>query len=159
MKRNILRIAMALLAFASSMSSFAQSVPYVNVDLKDGSEVQFQLADKPEFTITEDKFVITAGTEVTEYAFADVAGYHFTDQETAIGSVQKGSFVIRFVDNENVIIQGNDAFSAQLYDAAGRLLDRKSVSSGEVSLSLAGQTAGVYVVKVSNGQNYKFLKK
>lgn len=158
--KNIIRAALGLvMALGSFSSAQAQEFVYVNIDFKDATEIQFQLADKPELTFAGDKFVITAGTEVAEYDYATVAGYHFTNVATAIDNVAKGSLVVRFADNENVVVEGNEAFTASLYDTAGRQLDRKASTGGTATLSLAGQTAGIYVVKLSDGKSFKFLKK
>lgn len=155
-KRLALCVAMTVAATVGAMAQ--DSFTYVNIDFKDESMVQFQLADKPELTFANDKLNVTAGTEVASYDYATVAGYHFTSEATAIQSVAKGSLVVRFTDNENIVIEGNDAFTASLYDTTGRLLDSRS-ATGTATLSLAGQTTGVYVVKLSDGKSFKFLKK
>lgn len=157
---KIKRLALMLaLTVASTISAMAQDTyTYVNIDFKDESVVQFQLADKPELTFADDKLNVTAGTEVASYDYATVAGYHFTNEPTAIDQAVKGSLVVRFTDNEHIVIEGNDAFTAVLYDTAGHLIDSRR-AAGSATLSLAGQSAGVYVVKVSDGKSFKFLKK
>lgn len=159
-----LRIVMCMLvALCASVCGFAQdestTQKYLVVDFKDERTVEFELADKPVLTFADSKFTVTEGTEVTSYDFDTVVGYHFTSTPTDIGTATKGSLSVRFTDNETIVIEGNEAFSASVYDTAGRAIDSQSTAGGSVSLSLAGQPQGVYVVKVSDGKSFKLLKK
>lgn len=164
MMSKILRMAVCLFVAAfASVQGFAQSETqtqkYLVIDLADETTQQFELAGGPVLTFGDGNFVLTAGTVVNTWKLSEVAGYHFSSQATDISSVAKGSLGIHFTDNETIVVEGNEAFSASLFDTAGRTIDRKSSNGGSVSLSLAGQPAGVYIVKMSDGKSFKFLKK
>lgn len=133
---------------------------YLVVDFTDSTHVEFVLSQKPEIRFPNGTFVVEQGTEVATYQQSSVAGYHFSRVSLAIEKPAKNTVSVQFTDNENVIVRGIDNGVVSLFDTAGRNISRsKGNASGQATVSLAGAPAGIYVVKLPNGQQFKFLKK
>lgn len=128
-------------------------------DFYDGTQTEFMLSEKPSVIFEEGKVSVEAGTTITSYDMARVSGYHFSDIPTVIKGSEKKTLSLHFTDNANITIDGTTAKSASLYDMSGKLLTTQGVKGGSITLSVADAAKGVYIVKLSDGQSFKLLKK
>ncbi len=128
-------------------------------DFYDGTQMEFMLSEKPSVVFEEGKVSVEAGTTVTSYDMARVTGYHFSAVPMAIKGSKKKGLSLRFTDNANITIEGVTAKSASLYDTSGKLLTTQGVKGNSVTLSVADMARGVYIIKLSDGQSFKLLKK
>lgn len=162
-RERFVALACALFALAAPLhaeETAGTPYDYLVVDFIDSTHVEFVLSEKPEISFPNGTFVVTQGTEVATYQQANVAGYHFTRVPLAVEKPAKNTVSVQFTDNENVIVRGIDEGAISLYDTAGRRIgSSKCSASGQAMVSLAGAPAGIYVVKLPNGQQFKFLKK
>ncbi len=162
MKKMQLRIFAFLLAacgHAALGNASEKDFECLVFDFRDGTQTEFMLSSKPCLTFGDSKVNVEAGTTVASYDISLVAGYHFSQVATAIGKAEKKPLSLHFTDNDNITVGGTTAKSASLYDTGGRLLSTQAVVDGSVTLSVAGMTGGVYIVKLSDGQSFKLLKK
>lgn len=159
MHLSILALLLAVCGHAAPDNAGGQKLQSLVFDFRDGTQKEFLLADKPCLTFGEGKVNVEAGTTVASYDIASVAGYHFSDVLTAIDNTRKEQLRLRFTDNSSITVDGTAAKSASLYDTGGKQVAVQRVTDGRVTFSVAGLTGGVYIVKLSDGQSFKLLKK
>ncbi len=156
---SVLALLLAVCGHAAPGNAGGQKLQSLVFDFRDGTQTEFLLADKPCLTFGEGKVSVEAGTTVASYDIARVAGYHFSDVLTAIDNTREKQLRLRFTDNSSITVDGTEAGSASLYDLGGKLVAAQKVADGRVTFSVAGLTGGVYIVKLSDGQSFKLLKK
>ena len=156
---SVLALLLAVCDYAAPGNAGGQKLQCLVFDFRDGTQTEFWLADKPCLTFGEGKVGVEAGTTVASYDIALVAGYHFSNVPSAIDNAKKKQLSLRFTDNSSITVDGTEAGSASLYDLGGKLVAAQKVAGGRVTFSVAGLTGGVYIVKLSDGQSFKLLKK
>lgn len=160
-KAAILSLLMGLI-FSMSMSAADSEalVTRLTISKLDGTEIHYALADKPTVMFSEGNIVITNGVEVASYPKSEIADFHFTTGTMdAIESVDADDMMVRFVDNNNVVISGPGITSATAYDLQGIAVAHAKATNGTVTLDLSDKAAGIYLVSVPNHPTMKFLKK
>lgn len=160
-KAAILSLLMGLI-FSMSMSAADSEalVTRLTISKLDGTEIHYALADKPTVTFSEGNIVITNGVEVASYPKAEIADFHFTTGTMgAIESVDADDMMVRFVDNNHIVISGPGITSATAYDLQGTAVAHAKATNGTVTLDLSDKAAGIYLVSVPNHPTMKFLKK
>ena len=128
---------------------------------KSGEKVYIDLTEEPETTFENGQLVIKT-TKTTVYCHLEnVLRYTYEGVMTAINTPKHRP-------GEVVFQQGSDQMSfdgladgtrVDVYSIDGKLLQTQTTRSNESTVvSLAGQPAGTYLVKVGNA-TYKFLKR
>lgn len=161
MKRKCLGSVLALAALAFPLWSHAANNHYTHLvfDFKDGRQTSFLLAEKPNVDFAPGKMTVSAGTEIAVYDPAEVDNYHFSDIPTDISMPAGSGMLIAFTDNNHIEISGTEATQLAVYDASGKQTSSQCIEGGHATVDLSGKTTGVYIIKLSDGQNFKFLKK
>ena len=80
---------------------------------------------------------------------------------TSIGEVPVADAgIIVMVSSESLVVSGlKSSADAYLFDLSGVLMmSSRSVDNGD-SIDISALQAGVYVVELSNGQSFKFMKR
>ena len=133
--------------------------------LRDGQVHGFDIGEKPEVTLGEKVFSLSADGNRVDYVAADVV--RFTLQDAAVSDPEtsvvqpwaKPTARPRFSDGALTIDGGQPNTPVRVYDSAGHLVLRQSTDShGNLHLPLAPLRAGVYII--STGQTtFKIQKR
>ena len=128
------------------------------VELRDGSTVNFLLADKPKITFTAQLMSIVSETFSMDFDRSNVKMYRFvcddfsTSVETPVESKAK-------VENNTLLLSGvNDGTAIVIYNANGMVVKQAAAVDGNCSVSLDGLATGAYIVTFNN-TTFKFLKR
>lgn len=162
MYNKLLRFIMGLaIYFGSTSGVFAENTVYSQLvfDFKNGEQAAFLLAEKPTLDFKAGTVTINSGTNIVTYDCSLIDNYHFIQQPTGVVNTPKDVFILQFYDNENLTIKGTKATEVTIFSVEGRKVATKRVSNGEATLCLSGNANGVYIIKLSNGQNFKIYKK
>jgi len=155
MKKNVLRsVAVSVALLLSLSSARAEDVKTCLVVYgQDDAKVTYALDSKPVLSYDADALVVTATDVEARHPLSDIARMTFEDVDMA-NAIHDAAATNRLIcaTREGVEIYGFAAGSAvRIYDASGRAVRTARVGSdGSLSLSFAGQAAGVYIVKVEN---------
>ena len=155
-------LAVVALIAAVSLPSLAEEKTMLVVILQGGQQQSYVLADRPKVTFDATNLYITNAAVEDSYEMSKVVKFVFEKGDaTGIAPVVAGENRITFVDGENVVLEGlTPATGVSLFDISGHLLGKTSAdATGSASVSLSGQSAGVYIVGVAGGKSYKILKR
>lgn len=138
-------------AFAASAKS------YVVLELQNGSFFSFQLADKPEFTFTDDEMVINGNAETT-YVIDEVKNFRFSDSELT-GAPTQSSEEVRVVslDQNTLQILGANGAPLRLLKSNGTLILSMSAVTDGSTIELPREK-GIYIITVGK-QSIKVIRK
>ena len=128
---------------------------------KDGTKSYYDLHEEPVTTFENGQLVLTTSKTTAYFKLSEIVRYTFEGAYDEIGKAKVRA-------GETVYRQGKDAMSfeglpkgtvVELYTADGRQLSSQK-TSGDTSteVSLVGQPAGTYYVKIGDSQ-YKFEKR
>lgn len=167
MKKILFTICVALLGMAFGFGASAQEaiepVTVVKVNTKDGGITRFRLPSKPVVTVSGDKLVVTADElESLELYRSEVSHIDFEQDWTGALDSSKldvNDFTFSYVDNATVMMAGPALTRADLFDVAGHKLATAVTDDGNLTLSLAGLPAGVYIVAPDCHKAVKIVKK
>ncbi len=138
-------------AFAANAKS------YVVLELQNGSLFSFQLADKPEFTFTDDEMVINGNAETT-YVIDEVKNFRFSDSELT-GAPTQSSEEVRVVslDQNTLQILGANGAPLRLMKSNGTLILSMSAVTDGSTIELPREK-GIYIITVGK-QSIKVIRK
>lgn len=159
MKRKLLTT--LLMLFVAIATQAEDTTQRLVVWQKSGEKVYIDLTEEPETTFENGQLVIKT-TKTTVYCHLEnVLRYTYEGAMTAINTPKHRP-------GEVVFQQGSDQMSfdgladgtrVDVYSLDGKLLQTQTTRSNESTVvSLAGQPAGTYLVKVGDA-TYKFLKR
>lgn len=139
----------------------ASEIVSLIVELNDDTRNVYELSDKPVVTFEGDSICVASSVVSAKYLRTDVKDFHFGDAtSTAIGVANNAhDIVLRYVDNENVILTGDGLTTVALYSAGGKLLAHYRANGNSVNINLGGQASGVYLIQVPGHITYKVIKK
>lgn len=107
----------------------------------------YVLADRPAVTFAGAEFTIKSSDAETTYPRADVKDFTFIADTTGVAEIE-GVTVYSYRSN---------VFSCPGHDIEVYTLSGEKIASASESLSLAGLSAGMYIVRAAN-QSIKIIK-
>lgn len=159
--KSLLMTVSLFLGLFSEINAVSRSV---RVDLKDGTSEIFELSAETSINHSYSKekkafMLMIENNEVqTEYSINDVVVAEFVENETNLQQVkaQEGSFHLRYVDGETICVTG--AKQVKVFDMGGKCVE--TVASGHcMTVSLADQPVGIYLVNIDNKRTIKIVKR
>lgn len=149
-----------VVSLALSLGSWAvQADPtHVTIEQKDGSKMNFLLAEKPVFTFDNGNLV-AKGDSTTSFAFNNVENVYFSSPWANLEVVAANELRIEHLDGTAIKIQNANAeASVSLWDAYGKIfLSTKTDSEGTAVVALP-QSKGVFILYVAD-KSFKIIRK
>ena len=143
-----------LLLFVVATAS-AQSA--LVVELRDGSNTTFLLAENPRVTFAGEQLSIVSSSATMEFNRSDVKNWHFVDTPSSVENITAESKAK--LEGNALLISGiTDDTAIVLYSVDGVAVKHSAVTGGTCTISLDDIQAGIYIVKFNN-TTFKFLKK
>ena len=150
-----LRLFLLFMLFFATATAFAQST--LVVELRDGSNATFQLAEKPRVTFVGEQLNIVSSSASMEINRSDVKNWHFESATTSVDDITVEAKAT--LDGNTLIISGiTENTAITLYTVSGAVVKRSTANDGICTIPLDGLTAGVYFVTYNN-TTFKFFKK
>ncbi|MBQ2127162.1 MAG: T9SS type A sorting domain-containing protein [Bacteroidaceae bacterium] len=150
-----LRLFLSFMLFFATATAFAQST--LVVELRDGSNATFQLAEKPRVTFVGEQLNIVSSSASMEINRSDVKNWHFESATTSVDDITVEAKAT--LDGNTLIISGiTENTAITLYTVSGAVVKRSTANDGICTIPLDGITAGVYFVTY-NSTTFKFFKK
>lgn len=153
MKRYLFLFGIVLMA----VSAFSNNT--LTIHQKDGTQVNFGLADMPVISYTDSDLVIKSSQTEVLYPLALIAKFTFTDVEDGVISIEASSSQL-VLDDYMVRISGaKPEITVSVIGADGKTLaTHKTDAEGDITFSIAELPEGVYIIK-SEEITCKVLKK
>ena len=161
MKRFFFMLVCLLFMGGTSALAASDDQPMLKVDLADGSQLEFPLAECPQllwegnyvyFTTKGAQPVAVEKSSFRGFAFSGTSGIHSvpTTKERVVYDKQ-GIVRIEGVDNPSAI---------GVYDATGRQVGSNCVtaSQGSAVVNLSMMPSGVYVIRVNSQSSFKIVR-
>ena len=143
-----------LLLFVVAAAS-AQSA--LVVELRDGSNATFLLAENPRMTFAGEQLSIVSSSATMEFNRRDVKNWHFADTPSSVENITAESKAK--LEGGALLISGiTDDTAIALYSVDGVAVKHSAVIGGTCTISLDDIPAGIYIVKFNN-TTFKFRKK
>ena len=143
-----------LLLFVVATAS-AQSA--LVVELRDGSNATFLLAESPRVTFAGEQLSIVSSSATMEFNCRNVKNWHFVDTPSSVENIAAEAKVK--LEGGALLISGiTDDTAIALYSVDGVAVKHSAVIGGTCTISLDDIQAGIYIVKFNN-TTFKFLKK
>ena len=157
--RKILFVMMALVL--PMVASADDETQRLVVWFTNGTKVTHELTDEPETRFNNGMLMLATKKVSISYPIAQVLRYTYEGKTPLVNvpSVKPGE--IRFSQGtDEMRFEGLSAGTVlELYSPDGKLLRSQTAASGQPAVvSVKGQPAGLYIVKVGDA-SYKFLKK
>ena len=150
-----LRLFLLFMLFFATATAFAQST--LVVELRDGSNATFQLAEKPRVTFAGEQLNIVSSSASMEINRSDVKNWYFESATTSVDDMAVEAKAT--LDGNTLIISGiTEDTAITLYTVSGAVVKRSTANDGICTIPLDGLTAGVYFVTYNN-TTFKFFKK
>ena len=150
-----LKLLLSFMLFFATATAFAQST--LVVELRDGSNATFQLAEKPRVTFVGEQFNIVSSSASMEINRSDVKNWHFESATTSVDDITVEAKAT--LDGNTLIISGiTENTAITLYTVSGAVVKRSTATNGICTIPLDGLTAGIYFVTYNN-TTFKFFKK
>ena len=159
MKRTIISV-IASLAFLPSLMA-ADKASEVVVHLRDGSYRTYVKEDLRCIDMDGDDVVVKWGEDKADrYARTQVARINFKGDTTITSVAEIDDTVVVKVADGLLMVNGlQSSAEAYIFDLSGALMmSSRWVANGE-AIDISHLDAGVYVVELSNGQSFKFMKR
>ena len=157
-----MRKRLLLLSFltATAVGMYADQFEILVVKLKNGTETEFFLKDKPQVRFEGTDLKVTSSLGDTSFALADVLRFTYTKREgTGIDEIIDNKKGIGIQDGVLVISQLEAGTNVSIYSLDGKLLRQSNAQhAGTFRLSLSELPSGIYLVKIDN-VTYKITKR
>lgn len=167
MYRSLKRIITpAILLLTSIFAQASEPESTLILNLKDGTQEYFFLADKPVIYFENSMLKFRTSDfsadldEVVKFYFEDVDREVYEKAVSINGLKGEKKLAFTFLDGKNVKVQGiNSANQIKVYSVDGRLVNASIISvEGGLNVCLDAQPAGVYVIRTNN-QTFKITKR
>ena len=159
MKKLLLSVAVFLCSATSLWAT--ESSGDIVVHFRDGSYRLYVFSDVRCVDIDGADVVVKWGEDKADrYARTQVARINFKG-DTTISSVTEieNTPVVKVVDGLLMVNGLESSAEAYIFDLSGTLMmSSRKVANGE-TIDISYLNAGVYVVELSNGQSFKFMKR
>ncbi|MBO7068957.1 MAG: T9SS type A sorting domain-containing protein [Bacteroidaceae bacterium] len=161
MNRTLRKVMLLLLLLTgSTLSSTAESVNALIVQLKNGTKTTFFLNQKPEVLFRGTNLKVVSESSQTTYALSDILRFTYEtydDEDRIIGAV-KDPTDISFKNGVLVISQLREGAAVSVYTTDGKLLKHLTAQNrGTYRLNLSTLPQGVYLIKADD-ITYKITK-
>lgn len=148
--------------FATMTTMVAQEKPaQLVVWLRGGQKVYHNLADKPETRFSAGYLMLSTDKVSISYPLTDVLRYTFEGNIPVVSVPEIKPGEMRFQQGtDEMRFEGLAAGTAlEVYSSDGKHLHTQKAVQGQTAVvSLKGQPAGLYIVKIGNA-SYKFMKR
>ena len=162
LKTKFFLLAMTLISLGSMAAT-----PGVTLLFSNGQKASFAFASEPVFEVKDDGLVVSSSNAVAvSYHFSDVQRFYFEDDIEGTDISQMGDDAS---DNHPVFNYAIGVVSVSGLSAGERITvvtingsivtTAKADNTGDASINLCNEPAGVYVVSTGNGVSFKLLKK
>ena len=159
MKAKLILI-MSLFATMTTVMAQSESARLV-VWLRGGQKVYHDLADKPETRFNAGYLMLTTDKVSISYPLTDVLRYTFEGNIPVVSVPEIKPGELRFQQGSDEMRFDGLAAGTMLhvYSSDGKLIRSQKAATGQTAvISLKGQPAGLYMVKVGDA-TYKFMKR
>ena len=160
MRKTLLSLLLAFIAIAVQANDEYSTLV---IETMEGTKFEISLQKKPKVQLTDDKFIITCGKEITGYTYGEMRKFFFKLSGNLEVKPSADDRIIRvtFVDNTTVTISGIDNPEViRLYTLDGSpAKPRVEVNDAIVTVSLSTLDAGIYILNIDNKQTFKLLKR
>ena len=160
MRKTLLSLLLAFIAIAVQANDEYSTLV---IETMEGTKFEISLQKKPKVQLTDDKFIITCGKEITGYTYGEIRKFFFKLSGNLEVNPSADDRIIRvtFVDNTTVTISGIDNPEViRLYTLDGSpAKPRVEVNDAIVTVSLSTLDAGIYILNIDNKQTFKLLKR
>ena len=158
--KKIILLLMALVLLPT-MARAADTTQQLVVWLKNGQKIRHDLADKPETRFNAGYLMLTTSKVSVSYPLTDVLRYTFEGNIPVVSVQDIKPGEIRFRQStDEMCFDGLAAGTVlEVYSSDGKLLRTQKAAKGKTAVvSLKGQPAGLYMVKIGDA-TYKFVKR
>jgi hypothetical protein len=150
-----------LILGGTSASAASSEQPMVRVNLADGSQLEFSLAERPQLLWEGDYvYFTTKGAQPVAVEKSNFRGFSFSGASGIHSLTETKERVV--YDKQGIIrIEGVDLVSAvSVYDASGRQVNQSCVSAsqGNAIVNLSMMPSGVYVIKLNKKSSFKIVR-
>ena len=160
MRKTLLSLLLAFIAIAVQANDEYSTLV---IETMEGTKFEISLQKKPKVQLTDDKFIITCGKEITGYTYGEMRKFFFKLSGNLEVKPSADDRIIRvtFVDNTTVTISGIDNPEViRLYTLDGSpATPRVEVNDAIVTVSLSTLDAGIYILNIDNKQTFKLMKR
>lgn len=150
-KFKFLRYVSVVIALCMTSLNGVAEVKYLVVNLNDGTNATFALADDPVITNTSSALQVKTAEKSIEVAFSDLKNYQFSDSEAGLSEtvVSKDGYLIQ---NGIIYLDGLKPQTAvNVFTLDGRLLSCTTADAdGHADIDLSSVYSGVYIVTYNN---------
>ena len=127
------------------------------IELRDGSNATFLLAENPRVTFSGEQLSIVSSSATMEFNRSDVKNWHFADTPSSVENIAAEAKVK--LEGGALLISGiTDDTAIALYSVDGVAVKHSAVIGGTCTIPLDDIPAGIYIVKFNN-MIFKFRKK
>lgn len=159
MKKLLLSIA-AFLCFTSSLRAYESSSDII-VHFRDGSYRVYLFSDLRCIDIDGADIEVEWGEDkIDRYVRTQVARINFKG-DTAVTSMTEidNTVVVKVVDGLLMVNGLESSAEAYIFDISGALMMSSHRVANGKAIDISHLDVGVYVVELSNGQSFKFMKR
>ena len=161
MKRIFFTLVCMLILGGGSARAASSDQPTVRVDLADGSQLEFPLADRPQLLWEGDYvYLTTKGAQPVVVEKSSFRGFSFSGA-SGIHNLTNTKERIVYEKQGVIRIEGvAQASAVSVYDASGRKVDQHCVSAsqGSAIVNLSMMPSGVYVIKLNKKSSFKIVR-
>ena len=132
----------------------------LRVQLKDGTQNEYIISDRPEVQFENSKVVFSCKNVTTEYAKDNLINFIFTSDYLSISPLQSGDTRLTIMDDGNLLVEGaKDVKSIKVYSIDGKILSVKKIyNEGSIIILLASLPKGCYIININKNQSVKVIR-
>ncbi len=156
-----IKLTLIMMLMAAATGLWAQDTQRLVVWKTNGEKIYHELTDEPETRFANGMLMLSTKKVSISYPIAQVLRYTFEGYipVVSVPAVKKGE--VRFSQGTDEMrfdgLAGGTVL--ELYAPDGKLLRTQTAAEGQPAVvSLKGQSAGLYIVKVGDA-SYKFMKR
>lgn len=143
-------VSVVISVFVASLNGSAE-VKYLVVNLNDGTNATFALADDPVITNTSSALQVKTAEKSIEVSFSNLKNYQFSDSDSGVFE----NFASKdgcWIQNDIIHIDGLKPQTAvNVFTLDGRLLNSTNADAdGRTHIDLSSFSLGVYIVAYNN---------
>lgn len=152
---------LALLVLLPIGSRAQTSQHVICIEKTNGNVIRIPVtADGPKINIDPYSFSMSLNGNVEYIEFGDIAKMYAEKSVTGIKTPAKNAITLETESDGTIVLSGlKNKCDVQLFDVSGKLLRKVHASGNVVRISLSSYSRGTYIVKTSNSETFKFLKR
>lgn len=144
------------------IGSSAQALQHVIcIEKTNGNVIRIPVtADGPKININPYSISMSLNGNVEYVEFGDIAKMYAEKSVSGIKTPAKNAITLETQSDGTIVLSGlKNKCDVQLLDVSGKVLRKAHASDSVVRISLSSFSRGTYIVKTSNGETFKFLKR